>query len=180
MLVKNVVVNISSLKYAFDGQQAHNVQILILCIAGQIDAVRLLLDYEANAAMADRDGWSALHFAAQNGHTELIPILLEGNAQIDAQTKYGRTPLHCACASKKITTVEALLSRGANIMIKDAHGKTAMDTCKDAKVMQILSIFAQDNSPNISQSMDHIPWHLPENKLMSMQSINVSVLNLLT
>ena len=138
--------------------------------------MRLLLEYEANAAMADRDGWSALHFAAQNGHTELIPILLEGNAQIDAQTKYGRTPLHCACASKKITAVEALLSRGANITIKDAHGKTAMDTCKDTKVMQILSIFVQDNSPNFSQSMDHIPWHLPENKLMSMQSINVSTI----
>ena len=138
--------------------------------------MRLLLEYEADVSITDRDGWSALHFAAQNGHTELISILLQGNAQMDAQTKYGRTPLHCACASRNLSTVEALLSRGANINIKDAHGKTAMDSCKDPKVLQIIRIFAQDqNFTAHSQSMDSIAWYLPENKLMSMQSIDVSI-----
>lgn len=72
--------------------------------------MRLLLEYEADVSITDRDGWSALHFVAQNGHTELISILLQGNVQMDAQTKYGRTPLHCACASRNLSTVEALFT----------------------------------------------------------------------
>ena len=145
-----------------------------ISLPGRTEIVRLLLEYEADVAITDRDGWSALHFAAQNGRTELISILLEGNAQIDAQTKFGRTPLHCACASRNLTTVEALLSRGASITIKDAHGKTAMQACKDPKVLQIIRIFAQDQTIDFSQSMDTIAWYLPENKLMSMQSVSVS------
>ncbi len=71
--------------------------------------------------------------------------------------------------------VEALLSRGASINIKDAHNKTAMQVCKDARVREIMQIFAQDQQTDVSFSMDPIAWTHPQNQLMSMKSIVVRV-----
>ena len=44
----------------------------------------------------DASGGSALYWAAQNGHTEIVKALLLRGADIDAQTSYGYTALMIA------------------------------------------------------------------------------------
>ncbi len=34
-----------------------------------------------------QNGWTALIFASQNGHTELVKSLIEANASVDIQTQ---------------------------------------------------------------------------------------------
>ncbi len=34
-----------------------------------------------------QDGWTALMFASQNGHTEVVKFLIEANASVDIQNQ---------------------------------------------------------------------------------------------
>jgi ankyrin repeat protein len=42
---------------------------------GQVEVVRLLLDHDADRSLKDTDGDTALTFARQNGHTEVVALL---------------------------------------------------------------------------------------------------------
>ena len=53
-------------------------------------------------------GWSALHYAATNGHVQMMRLLLDNNAYLDAEAPNGNTPLMMAAQaghSPKISTV---------------------------------------------------------------------------
>ena len=72
----------------------------------------------------DDDGgrpWTPLHFAAQNGHLEVVRLLLERGANVNAQNtdelwwRERRTPLHFAAQNGHLDVVRLLLERGANV-----------------------------------------------------------------
>ena len=46
---------------------------------GQVEVVRHLLDHDADRSLEDEDGDTALTFARQNGHTEVIALLESKN-----------------------------------------------------------------------------------------------------
>jgi ankyrin repeat protein len=50
----------------------------------------------ADVNMADKDGWTALHIAAYNGHVEIVPQLLAAGADVNKANRYGRKALHGA------------------------------------------------------------------------------------
>ena len=80
----------------------------------------------------DVDGFTALHFAANLGQSELIAPLLEAGADVHATTRDvasfgepgGRTPLHLAAASGHWPIVRALLAAGADPLREDWQGAT--------------------------------------------------------
>ena len=82
---------------------------------GDLTAVRALLKEGADANAAQGDGLSALHLAAQQGHTEITKALLGAGAKVDAKTRIGDyTPLHLASTGAHLTVVRALLAAGAD------------------------------------------------------------------
>lgn len=58
---------------------------------------------------------SPLHVAAKWGKNNMVKILLENSAQIDAKTRDGLTPLHCAARSGHEQVVSTLLENSAPI-----------------------------------------------------------------
>jgi len=58
---------------------------------------------------------SPLHVAAKWGKNNMVKILLENSAQIDAKTRDGLTPLHCAARSGHEEVVTTLLENSAPI-----------------------------------------------------------------
>jgi len=48
--------------------------------------VRLLLENKAKIAAKGRDGNSPLHLAAEEGHEDVVELLLEYNANIEAKS----------------------------------------------------------------------------------------------
>ena len=52
---------------------------------GRAKEVRNLLNEDANAKAVTKDGLTMLHLAVKNKHFECVPILVEANADIDAQ-----------------------------------------------------------------------------------------------
>lgn len=97
----------------------------------ELHRVTVLLDYGASVDDCGRNGVPALHYAVRGGKCELIQLLLERGARIDALDVEGLTPLlHLSKTRSKanpIPVMELLVTRGANINSRDGnHGTLLM------------------------------------------------------
>ena len=82
---------------------------------GDEAAVRSLLAEGADPNVAQGDGLTALHLAAQAGNLEIAELLLAGGAKVEAQTRIGGyTALHLASQGAHGAVVSVLLAAGAN------------------------------------------------------------------
>src|SRR6185503_13597620 len=78
-------------------------------------------------------GDTPLHWPAHNGHAEIVEVLLDAGADIEADeiNCYGGKPLHWA-SEHEPSTVEVLLKRGAKVDSRnikadsDFFGQTAL------------------------------------------------------
>lgn len=59
--------------------------------------------------------WTPLFWAAQEGHTEIVDLLLDAGADVNFTDCEGFTPLKQAVGGAHLDTVEHLLLRGADI-----------------------------------------------------------------
>jgi uncharacterized protein len=87
-------------------------------------AVEALL---ARKVQVNRPGWTALHYAAAAGANEIIQMLLEKSAYIDAESPNKTTPIMMAAWEGHIWTVKLLLDEGADATLKNERGMTAID-----------------------------------------------------
>jgi len=81
--------------------------------------VRLLYLYCSKGLITDpRDisGETPLHDAAAQGLVDMVKLLIEYGADIEATSKEGRTPLHQAASKGKLEAVKALLDAGARTL----------------------------------------------------------------
>ena len=64
---------------------------------GKIDEVKNLLAEGANInSTTDYYSETPLHFAAENSQTEVVELLIDKGADLNAKAKWERTPLHGA------------------------------------------------------------------------------------
>jgi ankyrin repeat protein len=92
-----------------------------------IAAVQALLDRKAEV---NRPGWTALHYAAAVGANDIVQLLLDRYAYIDAESPNKTTPIMMAARGGHILTVKLLLDAGADVMLKNDVGMTAIDLAK--------------------------------------------------
>ena len=64
--------------------------------------------------------------AAENGHTEIVKLLLDNGAEVDSRDKYGRSALMRAAWYSHDAVVEILLDRGALVNATEKWGHTAL------------------------------------------------------
>ncbi|MFY3383644.1 ankyrin repeat domain-containing protein [Paracidovorax sp. MALMAid1276] len=111
--------------------EARNAQdespLMMAALKGHVDAVKQLLARDADV---NKTGWAPLHYAASAGspqHAEIISILLERHAYIDATSPNGTTPLMMAAHYGSSQAVQLLLDEGADPTLKNQLGLTATD-----------------------------------------------------
>ena len=63
---------------------------------GDIEAVQQHLVAGADVNAKDENGWTALHYAAVNGHKEIAELLIDNGAEVNAKDNSGYTPLYFA------------------------------------------------------------------------------------
>lgn len=79
----------------------------------------------ARGAIVTRPGWTALHYAAASGDTDIAAVLLEHSAYIDAESPSKLTPLMIAAREGKAAVAELLLREGADASLVDSERLTA-------------------------------------------------------
>lgn len=97
----------------------------------RLDLAKILLEHGADPNLADRDGATALHFAAQSHQPELTQLLLDKGAQVDPKDAQGATPLFRALGSylgqADGNAIWALVLAGADRTIQNEHGVSPED-----------------------------------------------------
>src|SRR6202035_4532539 len=63
-------------------------------------------------------------------HDDIVQLLIDHSAYIDAASPNGTTPLMMAARGDHITTMKVLLSGGADPRLKNQIGMTALDFAK--------------------------------------------------
>ena len=82
---------------------------------GDAAAVESLLKQGTNPNTAAGDGMTALHWAAERGHQEVVELLISSGAVVDTKTRIGKyTPLHLASRSGHGGATRLLLKAGSN------------------------------------------------------------------
>jgi ankyrin repeat protein len=76
----------------------------------------------------DADGSTALHWAANQGDTELVRALLAAGAEVRASNDFGATPMSAAAEIGDAPVIEMLLKAGADVDSPNGEGETALMT----------------------------------------------------
>ena len=113
--------------------------------AGDVAAMKLLLEKKADAKLANRNGINPLMAAAglgtkeedttgrrktQADAIEAIKLCLEVGVDVNAVDSRGQTALHGAAFQGYDDVVQFLSSHGAKLDVKDRQGKTPLDSAK--------------------------------------------------
>jgi ankyrin repeat protein len=121
--------------------------LMLASLKGYLDVCKKLIARDADV---NKPGWTPLHYAATGGHLDVIRLLVEHHAYVDASSPNGSTPLMMAAMYGTIDAVKLLLAEGADPQIKNALGLTAIDFAakiqKDDVVAYIASVIRARHS----------------------------------
>lgn len=96
----------------------------------QAGTIKLLLVRGADPLVADLHGWTAIHYAAKDGHRQSLLVLVahgvDVNLRIREGAHAGATPLIAAAYTGQARTLEWLLEHGADPLLSDRYGYTAL------------------------------------------------------
>jgi ankyrin repeat protein len=98
--------------------------LMMAALKGQTAVVKQLIQRGADVV---KPGWAPLHYAATGGHLEIMELLLEHHAFIDAESPNGTTPLMMAAGYGTPAAVKLLLDAGADTAMKNQQGLSALD-----------------------------------------------------
>ena len=87
----------------------------------------------SKGADVNKPGWTPLHYAASKGLIDMIRLLLEQQAYLDAESPNGTTPLMMAANYGSPMAVKLLLEEGADPRVRNKLGLSAMDMVKQAE-----------------------------------------------
>ena len=73
-----------------------------------------------------RDGRTVLIYAARDGHTEVVKLLIDNGADLNHKNNGGVTALRTAAREGRTEVVKLLIDNGADMNIKDVDGWTAL------------------------------------------------------
>jgi ankyrin repeat protein len=110
---------------------------------GNVEAVKLLLSKHANvnaSSASDKlfavkngsimlGGWTALHMGAAYGPREIVKMLLDAGADVNAKDVRGMTPLMLAIATDRQDPeiIRMLLAKNADVNVVSKAGESALD-----------------------------------------------------
>ena len=93
-----------------------NSALVCACRKGDTEAVKLLLEEDADVNLVNNDGNNALIFACMNGYTEVVKLLLDANADVNIVNKCGNNALKIAEQYERTEAIE-LLNKCNNYVI---------------------------------------------------------------
>ena len=113
--------------------------LMLFALRGNVQRCTELVGRDADV---NKPGWTPLHYAATGGHVEVIRLLIEAHAYIDASSPNESTPLMMAAMYGTSSAVKVLLEAGADPTIKNALGLTAIDFAQRVKKQESADIIA--------------------------------------
>lgn len=133
---------------------------------GRAAVVQALLDRRSRVDASERDGTTALHWAAHWDDLDTASRLIRAGANVNATTDLGITPLYLACVNGRAPMVEKLINAGANPNAKLPTGESVLMTCSRTgnveAVTALLNHGAKVNSYESTHHQTALMWAVAE------------------
>jgi ankyrin repeat protein len=121
------------------------------------------------------DGWTALHWAAQDDRADVAELLIAAGGNASAADNYGVTPLSLACTNGSVPMVNRLLRAGANPNAAQAYGETVLMTCArtgaEEAVEALLARGADVNAKEAAEGQTALMWAAAEGHAEVVQAL---------
>ncbi|WPB59235.1 ankyrin repeat domain-containing protein [Xylophilus sp. GOD-11R] len=107
--------------------------LMMAAIKGQVDTVKALIAKDGDV---NKTGWTPLHYAVSAGgpqQLEIVRVLLDASAYIDAESPNKTTPLMMAARYGSEQAVKLLFEEGADPTLRNEQGLTAADFARKAE-----------------------------------------------
>ncbi len=122
--------------------------------SNHLSVASLLLERKADVNGTSPDGDSALHQACQEGHTEMVELLLKHKPRVDTWGFRQSTPLMRAAASSKnaLQCVQLLLKHGAHVNLQaEGSGDTPLHiAAQEGKHELVAALLSKGADANIA------------------------------
>ncbi|RXN22936.1 diacylglycerol kinase iota-like isoform X4 [Labeo rohita] len=117
--------------------------LLLAAVKGDVEAVSSCCSSGVSLLVRDSMGCTALHLAAQHGHTKIVSFILEHGSKLmldltDKDT--GDTALHKAASQQHMEVCRHLLEAGASLSKTNFLGKTPKDCALDTGNSELASL----------------------------------------
>jgi ankyrin repeat protein len=123
--------------------------------AGKAEMVQFLCDCRASVNTAVPQGrMSSLMISAFFGHAEIVAILLQYGAELNARNVTNRTPLMMAAAEGHRDAVAVLLEQGADIAMKDDFQLNALDHARRGQHEEVFQLMARSPAWVLKQAKE--------------------------
>lgn len=102
-----------------------------------LQVARLLLKGVSPDATND-DGLTALHQCCIDNNPDMLKLLLDYGANVNAEDSEKWTPLHAAATCGHLFLVKILIGRGANLLAVNADGNMPYDLCDNEETLDFI------------------------------------------
>ena len=123
--------------------------------AGDLSAVRLFIAAGMDITkVRDKFYRTAVMYAAEDGHVEVVRLLLEHGADINAPSKYGSTAWNFAAWGGHVEVVRLLLEHGADINAQNDDGTTALMSAASGGRVEVMRFLLEHGADINAQNDD--------------------------
>lgn len=96
-----------------------------------------------------KNGWSLLLLAADQGHTEVVRVLLQNNARVDVFDEEGKAAIHLAAEQGHQDIVDILLSHKAFVNAKTKLGLTPLHLSARSGSAQLVRLLVETHQASV-------------------------------
>jgi len=140
------------------GGEASGPAFLKVVASGEVEVVTRWLESKDRrqlmGAMDDQQR-GCLHLAAKAGHLEVMKLLHDHGADLEARDRFKRTPLHLACEYGRLESTELLLGYDCQAGAEDASKRTALHLAAVCEEPQICRLLGQRMPALVSRLDQH-------------------------
>lgn len=127
-------------------------------------------------AAQNKEGKTALHYAAAAGHLEIVRSLIKKGIDVKAQDKSGKTALHYAASAGHLEVVRFLIEEGVDVKTQDRYDRTPSHCAAASGHIGVVQFLITKGADITAQDKNH---KTPFDLLKSLLRIRIETLNAL-